>query len=397
MTQSAAYALSLRLLGPFRLEVYGNVVPDKNWKSKKALLILKYLAARYQEKIPSDVLIDMFWQDADFETASRNLHGTVHLLRKTLREYTPNGFIKPPWIQFGNGLYWLEAQENVFLDLQRFATSSKKSELLEEKKPRQALAACLAALELYRGSFLAEDLYLEWAGEIREYYHKQYLEIVLRTSKLLLDYEFNPKKAASICESALKHEPYLEELHQMLIRSYISMERFPNAILHFNAYAKALSEEFGLEPSAKTKILLQEIKDPHFRERIKPTTAKICEREIFEATLSRFAATKQPLTLLAIAFDDSKQARKYTGEILSLLTKSLRKDDLATQWSPLLFVVFLSDSDKKCALLIQERIYTALGTNLKNCCRIYSHVFSTEGAKKISDLIKEMTEKGIAR
>lgn len=65
-----------------------------------------------------------------------------------------------------------------------------------QKKPRQALKACLDALELYRGGeFLAEDLYAEWAQEYREHYHKLYVELVLRAGRLLLDHKSDPKKA----------------------------------------------------------------------------------------------------------------------------------------------------------------------------------------------------------
>ncbi|HHY14522.1 MAG TPA: hypothetical protein GX521_00445 [Firmicutes bacterium] len=392
MGQRAAHALSLKLLGPFRLDIYGNAVRVKDWKSKKALLLLKYFAARYGEKIPSDVLVDIFWQDADLDSAGHNLHGTVHLLRKTLKEHTACSKAEPGWIQYSNGLYWLEMQEDVYVDAEVFANLCAKSELLEAKKPRQALKACLDALELYQGEFLAEDLYAEWAQEYREHYHKLYVELVLRAGRLLLDHKSDPKKAFLICKSALRLEPYLEELHQMAIRCCISLERFPEAILHFDSYAKLLAEEFDLEPSGTTKALLEGIRARQLDAPPHGSAGLICSREGFQAVVHRLIEKRQPVTLLAITFAQPATREQLYG-LLALLTKSLRKNDVVTQWSGQVVAVFLADSDAQTARRVQERIRANLNAELKDACRISSRVFTTDGTQSAGALLKAIIVK----
>ncbi|NLJ81138.1 MAG: hypothetical protein GX335_08950 [Firmicutes bacterium] len=380
--------LSLELLGPFQLKIHGQAVPIANWKSKKALLLLKYLAARYDEKIPGDVLIDLLWTDADFETARSNLHSAVYCLRKTLKAHSRD--LDENWIQCSNGLYWLEISATVFLDLQQFSKLNLESEHLEKKDPLKALSACLNALELHRGCFLPEDLYVEWTSDLRDSYNNQYVELVLRTSSLLLDYQLDAKKAISICRRALKHEPYQEELHQTLIRSFISAGRLPEAIRHYNKYAQVLVDEFDLEPCLRTKALLQEIRSPGLKkETALQSTSPLCERPTFESVLGaeeiRLRRTKQPLAILTISLDEFA-ANKHIPDILSVLDKTLRKGDLATQWSKRLIAILLLEADEKGAALVQERIYSGLDARIASSCQFSNHILA-DSKEHLSSLI----------
>ena len=68
--KSSILRLKVCLLGPFHLEICGKPITDSDWKSKKALSLFKYLAARIGERIPKDQLMELLWPDIDFVRVS---------------------------------------------------------------------------------------------------------------------------------------------------------------------------------------------------------------------------------------------------------------------------------------------------------------------------------------
>ena len=201
MNKPSECSLRVELLGPFRLAICGQRVPMEWWKSKKALLLLKYLASRHGEKIPSDVLIDFLWPDCELEASLHNLHTTIYFIRRLLKDHAPKHMSCSDWIQFHNGLYWLDDSDQVSVDVQEFRKLCRESEDMEKCNPLRSLELGLQALGLYRGCFLPEDLYADWTETVRENCSAQYVEVALRTSRILVDYQGDHKGAVSVCRS----------------------------------------------------------------------------------------------------------------------------------------------------------------------------------------------------
>ena len=81
-----------------------------------------------------------------------------------------------------------------------FRKLCRESENLEHTDPHQATAKGWALLP---GRFsLGEDLYADWAASIREYYREQYMELALRTSRLLASHRKDYKQAIQICSGS---------------------------------------------------------------------------------------------------------------------------------------------------------------------------------------------------
>lgn len=385
MSDSLECSLSLGLLGSFQLSISGQTVPIKCWKSRKALLILKYLATRYGEKIPSDVLIDFLWPDSDYEAAIHTLHTTMYFLRKTLKEFTPAHLSCHEWIEFRNGLYWLDTSQNVSIDVQDFIKLSRESEDLSQVEPSRSLEVGLKALELYRGSFLSEDLYADWTESVRENCRTKYVELALRTSNLLIECRGDQKGAAKTLRTALVHDPYREELHQSLMRCLMALGRTPEAVFQYNICAKTLQDGLDLEPSAGTKALLTEIKttqdkQPGFSSN--ENGVRVWDSAAFKSLLHleqhRLERTRRPIILLTISLDE-EVARKHVRDVFSAVTLSCRKSDVVTHWSKQLIVILLSEAEQSGANSLQQRIHNKLGDSLAHRCRFTIHTVSRGG------------------
>jgi two-component SAPR family response regulator len=83
-----ADSLSILCLGPFRVYRDKHMIGD--WHSLKGLLILKYMVRHHKTPVAKDVLMDVFWPEADQEVARRNLHQAIYNLRQMLRRGQPD-------------------------------------------------------------------------------------------------------------------------------------------------------------------------------------------------------------------------------------------------------------------------------------------------------------------
>ncbi len=121
------------------------------WRTRKVSELFLYLLFHQKKPMLNVGIIDELWPDLVLEKAASNLHTTIYLLRKLLKE---NG-IKDP-IQLVNNHYQLNAEiESDYDELNKLLEQSDHDE-----KSIQKLLNC------YEGDFLVEEDY-SWAIQIR--------------------------------------------------------------------------------------------------------------------------------------------------------------------------------------------------------------------------------------
>src|SRR5262245_7850774 len=153
---SASPALRIRLLGPFELFVGDRPVAPDRWPRRKPKLLVKLLAFQPRAQLHREQIIDMLWPDADFEAGANNLHKAIHAARRALEPDLKSGS-SSRFIGARDNIVTLRAPGDIWIDAGAFertaveAMRSNDPKLFEE------------ALDLYRGDFLPEDLYEDWA------------------------------------------------------------------------------------------------------------------------------------------------------------------------------------------------------------------------------------------
>lgn len=363
--------LSIRLLGPFHMQIAGENIRLESWKSKKALLLFKHLLAKCGEKIPSDVLGDLMWPDNDWESASNNLHTTVYFLRKTLKEASPPGYDASCSVRFANGLYWFGLGPDDFLDTIEFQKLRDESQRLEQTDISEAIRLGLDALGLYQGDFLSEELYVDWTVSLREHYREQFLEHTLHMAGLLREYQQDYEAIIRIARSALAIDPCREELHQAVISSLLELGRIPEATTQYKACAKMLGDEFGLDPSAGTHALLQRMRGPAKSEPMpaeplgqQGTGVFVCNRATFDSILQleqrRIERSELPMTLITITLADDNELEGQVHQVIQVLQRTMRKGDVATRWSDHVIALLLPASNHAGAIAVQQKLEQSL-------------------------------------
>jgi DNA-binding SARP family transcriptional activator len=249
----AAPALTVYLLGPFRASLNDNTI--ENWPSSRGRAVFKYLLTQRHRPIPRDVLMDVFWPDADPEAARNNLHVALHGLRQALREVDDT-----PVVIFENGAYRLNPELAVWLDVEEFERHYKTAGRLETAGQLiGAITEYEAAISLYQDDFFVDDPYEEWPVLTRERLRVMFLEALDRLSQIYFA-QGQYGSCASLCQRIVEHDSCREDAHCRLMRCYSRQGQRPLALRQFQICAEALRTDLDVEPSPATIDLHERIR-----------------------------------------------------------------------------------------------------------------------------------------
>jgi DNA-binding SARP family transcriptional activator len=246
-------SLAAHCLGPFR--VYQNDQLITDWTGLKGQCILKYLVIHRGRPTAKDILMDVFWRDADPEAARRNLHQAIYSLRQTLRQGQPDF----QHIQFENDCYSLNPEMSIWLDFQEFEKHVQAGRRLEAAgRLAQSMAEYGIAEGLYQGDFLEEDLYQDWPRLQREHIRNTHLDIADRLSEYYLR-QGEYTAATALCQKVLAQENCHEAAHRRLMRCYLAQGQRHLAVRQYQTCVEALKEELDLTPAEETVALYRRI------------------------------------------------------------------------------------------------------------------------------------------
>lgn len=256
--QSDAFGLAIHCLGSFR--VYRNGQPLNDWNSLKGQAIFKYLLTHQSSLIPKDVLMDVFWPQADPDAARRNLHQAIYSLRQTLKQGQREA---EPIIQFENDCYFLNPALSLWLDYRQFEQHVQTGQRLEAGgRLTEALTDYRLAEELYRGDFLEEDLYEDWTSAPREHWRNMYLELADCLSEHYL-HQGNLAGAMALCEKILLLDNCNEQAHRRLMQCYQNQGQRHLAVRQYRQCVQRLKSELDVPPGEETQSLYEKIAGSH--------------------------------------------------------------------------------------------------------------------------------------
>lgn len=330
-------ALRAYLLGPLRLYVNGEEVPERRWKSKKALTLFLYLLTRRGTKVHREVILELLWPEEDPESAAGKLHPTLYMLRRTLQPDL-QAYEESAYVRSAHGNYWIDDGPTCWVDIEAFKSMHRRSAELEEKDPEQALTLCEQGIELYRGDFLPEETWQDWAITLRQYYRELFIDMALRAAKLVMQLQGNVSSAVRFCREALACDPYREEVYQALMTHLIEAGHYAEAARQYRRVANLLRDEFGLEPSPETTALFEQMKrglDGTVNAEQAAEAAKgplVVDRATFDIIHSLFLRQQgrdgRPVSVLEITPTGAAANDRLRSAIMRSLEHVLRRSDV---------------------------------------------------------------------
>jgi DNA-binding SARP family transcriptional activator len=245
--------LAIHCFGSF--QVYRNNQLLADWTSLKARSILKYLVAHQGTLVAKDILMDVFWPEADPEAARRNLHQAIYSLRRTFKQGCSD--FQP--IQYENDCYFLDPDLTVWLDYVEFEQHVQAGRRFEAAgQLAEAEAEFSLAEGLYKGDFLEEDRYEDWPQFQREYFRSTYLDLADRLSQYYIQQE-RYTAAETLCKKILIQDHCDEKAHRRLIHCYLRRGQRSLALKQYETCVQVLETELGVPPSTRIKALYEEI------------------------------------------------------------------------------------------------------------------------------------------
>lgn len=249
--------LLIRSLGKFGVYHNGREIPLGS--SKKARAIFRYLSTHPQRRAAKDTLLELFWPDEEVEKATHKLHIAISTLRQAFSNPDDTGLGGEDLILFEDNLYSLNPAINVCLDADEFTDRCRSGERLQrEGRTEKAAAEYEAALALYRGDFLPEDLYADWAIAPRARLEEAYLTMLgcLAARHLELG---RYTETISYCRQILSRDSFREDAYRYIMRCYSRMGQRNQALREFHTCEKVLQQELGVQPTHETMALYEQI------------------------------------------------------------------------------------------------------------------------------------------
>ena len=242
----------IQMLGPF------NIIFQKSHlklPNSHGLSILKYLLIHHNQSTPREILMDTFWPESNPESARNSLNVALYSLRRSLRSVT-----KLELIHFENGTYQIGPNIDLWLDVEEFEHCVEQGQGLEvQHKFTEAVAEYEIAVNLYRGDFLAENLYEGWTVLERERLRINYLDTLDHLSQIYFNQNrYGP--CATLCQLILNRDLCREDAHSRLMRCYCRLGQGPLALRQYQICAEALRSELAIDPAPETILLYEQIR-----------------------------------------------------------------------------------------------------------------------------------------
>lgn len=251
--------LRIRMFGGFQVERYGQPVPEEEWRSDKAKNVLKVLVLSRGKPVVRDVLLELFWRDMEPKRASHNLNSALYTIRRILE---PNRPRRAPskYLTTTRDVLRFETRSDIWVDVVAFEQHVHRIEELQEKgQHKEAVSEAQKAVDTYRGELLPEDRYEDWCLIERERVREQCGNVLLQLGRYY--YQCRAFDAAQAqYEKVLELDPYKEAALRMLMGCLIECSRRNEALLRYQAFARLLWKELGVEPEPSTKALYDQLK-----------------------------------------------------------------------------------------------------------------------------------------
>ena len=229
-----------------RVRTLGDIVVETSagelhgdWLDQRTGRLLKFLVANRDTPMHSDAIAEALWPRARPDTTNTVRH-FIHALREKLeprrRRYERSAFVLAR-----NGGYQLN-RERVKVDADEFEREARAGLIaLAADERDMAVPHLEAAMALYKGDFLPDERYEDWAINERE----RLRDLACKPLRALAELTDDPDAAAFHLERLAEMEPLDVDVHRELIGVWMRQGRRSRAMRHYRAVQSRLMRELG--------------------------------------------------------------------------------------------------------------------------------------------------------
>ncbi len=251
--------LRIHLLGELLLEYDQEPLLTATWSKYKPLALLEILLTFRHTLVPKDRLIEWLWPHLQVDSAANSLRVSIRTLRQALRP-PHDSKLKMEYIRTRHQGYCFDASE-AWVDVDEFQSEYKEGiRAAGSGEVDRAQAHLEAGIALYRGDYLQNAPYEEWARPERQRVRSLYLSALgglAGIHALSGRYE----NAILLCEHILSVDQCHEVTYSQLMRCQYAAGDRVGAVRTYEKCRERLNEELGLSPMPETERLYKQIVD----------------------------------------------------------------------------------------------------------------------------------------
>jgi DNA-binding SARP family transcriptional activator len=249
------------LSGPeLRITAFGRTRVDTpegplrgQWLQQRPGQLLKYLVCERNRVVPSDVIADNLWPGTGRQGLG-NVRYFMHALREKLEPHRARGARSAFVVTVQGGGYAID-RRHVRIDADDFDEAiSQGLEAATRGDDDFGVERLRDALALYRGDFLADEPYADWALDERDRLHNLAGRALRALTKIMLA-RHDLDAAAEYLEQMAELEPLDGEAHRDLLAVWLAQGRRTEAARRYAIFRTRTLREFGEEPEFQLQDL----------------------------------------------------------------------------------------------------------------------------------------------
>jgi DNA-binding SARP family transcriptional activator len=220
-----------------------------DWLAQRPGELLRFLVCERGRIVPADVIGEAIWSHAG-TSAPNTVRHFVHALRHRL-EPERTGPASTSTVLCRRGGYGLDPHR-VWVDVDEFERQALAGiSALHAGTPAAARDHLERATDLYRGDFLADVPYAEWALRERDRLRAVACEALRALVQLA-----SPPDSAHYLEQLAELEPFDDDVHRDLVAALLAMGRRSRAARRYESFRVRLMREFGEAPGFELSDLV---------------------------------------------------------------------------------------------------------------------------------------------
>ncbi|WP_438434224.1 response regulator [Gorillibacterium sp. sgz500922] len=233
--------IAIRCFGSLRVDTQEASEERVRWRTSKGQELFAYLLHYRKQQVSKERLIELLWPESDPKKASAHLYTTIYQVRRSLKQAQVPAEIRS--VSRGDG--YMLVLNGIEVDAEAWESDIQRLGPIDESN----WAAAVQLLNRYEGDYLGTSGYL-WAENERQRLLALWLGKALLVGAFLVH---NRKllQAAVVYRRVLELQPFSEEGHLGMLRTYASMGERSLVISHYRDWADLMKEELGIAPDGK--------------------------------------------------------------------------------------------------------------------------------------------------
>ncbi|TMC21652.1 MAG: hypothetical protein E6J34_08990 [Chloroflexi bacterium] len=262
-TPAPSLSLRIYLLGQFRMERKNGLewitLDSRTWHRRRARTLLACLLSSPGRRLGREQVMALLWPGLNIEVSANRLNGAVHELRQILE---PD--IERPaashMLRLERDTLELANSSHIWVDAEIFEQLFKEANTASD--PTQKEQLLLEAADLYKGHYLLEELYSEWAAPRRDALQQAWIDLLLDLAQLRAKQKAYTD-AIEILDRLRSADPTNETALQRLMILLTQLDRRVEALQMYRHHVSLLEREYEGEPLPETTVLYEKLRKGH--------------------------------------------------------------------------------------------------------------------------------------